>query len=172
MASLVKIISSEINSAKERIVKFLRLGDTDIQTSDEVGPYGIDSSPIEGMIAVYSKTTINGETVIVGYINKNQLADVGELRLYSTDKNGTQQFYTWLKNDGTYEIGGNAKHMARFEELKAGHDQLKNDLNAFIDVFNAHIHPTPSGPSSATATAGTHSNASIDSAKIDEIKTL
>jgi len=49
----------------------------------------------------------------------------GEFRTYSTDKDGVEKFYTWLKNDGTYEVGGNDDFLVRYNELAAGFNQLK-----------------------------------------------
>ena len=59
-----------------------------MQTSIEAMPYGVDSNPIKDMVAVYSETTGKGETVIIGYLNKNLKAEVGEFRTFSTDSNG------------------------------------------------------------------------------------
>lgn len=173
---LIKIISSEVQSAV-RIVKFLRYGKKDVQTSDQIAPYGVDSNPIKDMIAVYSQTSEKGETVVIGYINKNQLAAVGEHRTFSTDENGQLKFYVWLKNNGTLELGGSAKHLARYEELKTGFDALKKDHNDLVDAFNTHMHATaatgpPSIPTPGTGIPAIPSTASIDSSKINEIKTL
>lgn len=174
MISLVKVISSEIDGLKNRVVKFLRLGKYDFQTSAETGPYGIDSSPIKNMRAVYAETGSKGETVIVGYINKNQLAGTGEVRLYSTDENGTQKIYVWLKKNGQLELGGNTKHMTRFEELETGFNKLRDDFNDLVSKFNLHMHPTAgSGPPSVqSGDPAELSTADISNAKIEEILTL
>lgn len=171
---LVKVISSELDSTKKRIVKFLRLGKSDVRTSVEVGPFGIDSSPVKDMIAIYSPTSINGKTVIIGYVNKNQLADVGEVRMYSTDSSGVQKFYTWLKNDGTFEIGGKTDNAVRYSKLETAFNQLKSDFNTFIAAYNLHTHAGVTAGSSVTAITapGTVSSADISPAKINEIKTL
>ena len=59
--NLVKVISSEIDNTKRRIVKFLRYGKSDVQTSFEAMPFGIDSSPTKDMIAIYAPTGENGK---------------------------------------------------------------------------------------------------------------
>jgi len=122
-------------------------------------PYGVDSNPIADMIAVYSPTLQKGRAVIVGYINKNQLAAVGEHRIYSTDSQGNLKFSIWLKNDGTCEIGGNENHLTRFEELEAG-------FNQFVQDFNSHSHASNGVPPTVPTSA------EISRAKIEEIKTL
>lgn len=167
-----KVISTSFDSFNRLLVKILRLGKSDVQEVLDISPYGTDANPIADMVAIYSETSEKGRSVIIGYINRNRLAEPGEIRHFSTDANGELQFYTWLKADGTLELGGSAKNLARFQELKTGFDQLKTDFNNLVTIFNAHIHATPSGAASPTATPGTASTASIDSSKIDEIKTL
>jgi hypothetical protein len=175
----VKVISTAIESGV-RFIKYLRFGRSDVQESREAMPWGIDSNPIENAVAIYAPTGEKGKAVIIGYINRQQLADVGENRIYSTDSSGEESFYLHFKNDGTAEFGGDADFLARFNELKAGFDELKSDFNSLVTAYNSHIHittatvgatPTP-GVISPTTSTGSTSTASIDAAKINEIKTL
>lgn len=178
--NFVKIDSTLVDNLTRRVVKFLRLGLRDVQTSLQAGPYGSDTNPIANMVAVYAPTDERGKTVILGYINKNQLAQPGEHRIFSTNEDGELQTYLWLKNDGNMAIGGDADNMVRFSELKTGFDQLKTDLNDLIQKYNSHTHlltivptvGTATGTAAPTITQDTPSNADIDGAKIDEIKTL
>jgi hypothetical protein len=171
--NFVKVDSTTTDTLMRRVIKFLRLGKKDVQTSLQVSPHGIDSNPVKDMVAIYGETMQKGETVIVGYLNKNVLAAAGETRIFSTDSDGELQAYVWLKADGTMELSGNAKHLARFEELKSGFDQLKTDFNNLVTAFNSHMHPTAgTGAPSPPTVTGTSSTASIDDSKIDEIKTL
>jgi hypothetical protein len=173
MANFVKTISTELDNLQRRVVKFLRYGKSDVQTSLQVVPHGIDSNPVKDLIALYAETGEKGKTVIVGYLNKNVLAAIGETRLYSTDADGALKTFLWLKANGTMELGGSAKNLARFQELKSGFDTLKTDFNNFVTAYNSHMHPTAgTGAPSPPTVTGTSSTASIDSAKIDEIKTL
>lgn len=175
--NLVKIISTEVNALAERVVKFLRFGLNDVQTAVQAAPYGVDSNPIKDMIAIYGATSDKGKPVIIGYINKNQLADVGEHRIFSTDENGVLKTYIWLQADGIMEVGGSVDFMVRFSELKAGFDELKDDLNDMKSKWNtfaaAYVPggPTPVG-TPPTASTSSVSTASINDSKIDEIKTL
>jgi len=172
--NIVKVISTRITS-EIRQIKFLRMGKSDVQETEQIAPHGIDSNPVENMIAIYSPTLQQGEPVILGYINKNQIADVGETRIFSTDEKGELKTFIHLLNDGTMEIGGNGDFMARFNELKSGFDELRGDFNSHVQNYNTHVHPgvTP-GPSATaiTPSISTPSAASIDAAKIDEIKTI
>lgn len=173
--NFVKVISSELDKLKRRIIKVLRFGRSDVRTPLEASPYGIDSVPVKDLIAIYSETGQDGDTVIIGYLNKNRLADIGENRLFSTDENGVLSTFIWLKNDGTMEVGGDTDFMVRFSELETGFNQLKSDLNSLISTFNTHVHPGVTvGAASTliTVTVETPSNADISNAKIQEIKTI
>jgi hypothetical protein len=173
---LSKVISSEIANLGRRIVKLLVNGRSDVRTARQAGPYGIDSNPVKGMTAIYSATGVAGKAVVIGYLNVNQLAGLGELRAYSTDAGGELKTYLWLKNDGTMELGGNAKNLARFQELEDGFNQLRSDHNDLVNALNTHMHPTAAtGPPSVPTGAGipaAQSMADISGAKIEEIKTL
>lgn len=155
MIKLVNILSTSVDVLKRRVVKILRMGKSDIQTSFGVAPYGVDSNPIKDMIAVHAETGEKGKTVIVGYINKNAIADVGELRLFSTDSLGVEKKYIWLKNDNTIEVGGNGDNMVRYSVLETAFNTLLADLN-----------------SARAALSLPPSTANISGAKINEIKTL
>lgn len=173
--NFVKVISSELDNVKRRLVKILRQGRSDVRTSLEASPHGIDSVPVKDLIAIYSETGHDGDTVIIGYLNKNRLADVGENRLFSTNANGTLSTFIWLKNDGTMQVGGNTDFMVRFSELETGFNQLKSDFNSLVTTFNTHVHPgvTIGGASTlVTVTLETPSTADISNAKIQEIKTI
>jgi hypothetical protein len=167
MANIVKVIQTEIDRLSQRVVKVFRYGKSDVQTALEAGPYGIDSNPIKDMAAIFAETTEKGKTVIVGYVNKNQLADIGEVRLYSTDANGGQQFYIWLKNTGICEIGGTGDFMVRYTQLETAFNELQNKFNTFANSY------TPGSPSTlGTPPTISPSTADITKAKITEIKTL
>lgn len=178
MLQIVKTISSRIKDGA-RLIKLLRFGLKDVQEVADAMPHGIDSHPYENLVAVYGATSEKGSPVVIGYLNKNAVADVGELRLYSTNGTGEEQMFIHLKNDGTAEFNGDADFLARFNELKSGFDQLKSDFNSLVTAYNTHIHVTTAtvgasgtvGVISPTVSTGTPSSASIDSAKIDELKT-
>lgn len=172
MINIVNIISTALDDAKRRIPKFLRFGKSDVQTAFEASPAGVDSNPIKNTRAIYLKTTGKEEKVIVGYISKNKKASIGEVRLFSTDDKGEEKTFLWLKNDGTIQVGGDSDNSVRFSELKAGFDELRGELNEFITLYNKHTHISSSvGNSNApTLLSSSKAIASIDKAKIDEIK--
>ena len=173
--NFVKVISTKLDEAR-RFVKYLRLGKSNTQTSFQVAPHGFDSNPVKDMVALYAETGEKGRTVIVGYINKNQIAAIGETRIFSTDSGGELQTFIWLKADGTMQIGGDADNMVRFSKLKESIDELKNDLTTLKQVFSSWVTvPNDGGAAlkAASATwAGTALTKNIDDAKIEEIKTL
>jgi len=175
MLNFVKTISSRIVSDK-RFIKFLRYGKHDVQESVQTSPFGVDSNPLEDFIALYAPTGEKGETTIIGYLNKNQLADIGENRIFSLQENGDLSTFIWLKNDETMEIGGDTDFMVRYSELESAFNELKSDFNTFINsVYNVHVHSgvTPGmGSTAVTPSLGSPSSADISGAKIEEIKTI
>lgn len=167
MIFYTKTLSTSIDNLKRRIVKALRFGKSDVQTSLEVGPYGIDSNPIKDMVAIYAESAIKGDTVIIGYITKNKIAGIGELRTYSTDVNGVEKFYTWLKNDGSLELGGNIHNLVRYSTLNASLQNEVNLINVELGKIATAINGIVPG-----AYVPTPISINIDSSKINEIKTL
>jgi hypothetical protein len=175
---LAKTISTNIDSLKRRVVKILRFGLADTLTPIQVAPYGVDSVPIKDMVAVYSETSEKGKSVIVGYLNKNALAGVGEHRTFSTDANGALKFYIWQKANGTCEMGGNIHNLVRYTPLDLGLqtevgliNQNLTAIAANLGLLNAYVNglvpgtvPTPYTPTAVSV--------NISAAKINELKTL
>lgn len=164
--NLTTVISTEIDNLTRRLVKVLRIGRSDVRTPFEAVPYGIDSNPIKDMVAVYSETAEKGKDVIVGYLNKNQLADVGESRMYATDANGNLKLYVWLKADGTMELGGTADNAVRYQKLSDATTAYQNKVITELGKISAAIALL-----GGSYTVGDVSF-DISQAKINEIKTL
>jgi len=164
-----KTDTTTIDSLKRLIVKVLRLGTQDVQTSRQIAPFGLDSNPIKDMVAIQSETSIKGETVVIGYIGKEHVTKVGETRLYSTDSDGGLKSTVHLLDDGTLELLGNDNYAVKYNELETAFNQLKSD-------FNAHTHIT-SATVGAALTLGviapptSPSTANISPAKNVNIKT-
>lgn len=165
---LAKLISSEIDSLKRRVVKALGRGKSDVQTAYEAMPFGIDSRALKDMIAVFADTEGKGESVIIGYILKNQLQKVklGETRIYSTDANGVQKFEIYLKDDGTIEIGGSANNLVKYTPLDSGLQNFKTAIQAELVKIQTAIS------SLGGAYAPGSLSVDISGSKINEIKTL
>jgi hypothetical protein len=175
----VKVLSSSVDSMKRRVVKYLRLGSDDVQTSVQAGPFGVDSNAPKDMVAIYGATSEKGKTVIIGYINKNALAEVGGYRMFSTDESGEVKSVVYLRNNGDIEINGTDDNLVRYAKLKEGFDKLKSDFNSLVTAYNSHIHittatvgpgPTP-GVIAPTTSTGTASSAEITGSKCDTLKT-
>lgn len=178
MITVVKMISNSYDSFGRLISKFQRMGKADIQEVITVGPFGVDSRAIKDMVAIHAQTGVSGESVVIGFINKDCIAAIGENRIFSTDENGILSTYIHLKNDQTMEIGGNTDFMVRYSELENAFNELKNDHNNLVTAFNSHMHATAAtGPPSIptpipSSIPATPSTADITGAKIEEIKTL
>jgi hypothetical protein len=113
MITFSKIKSSTIENGK-RILKVLQFG---TKTAKESLPFGFDSAAPENMTAIFAETSNAGESVIIGYINNNQLADQGESRIYSVDSTGVVKAYLFAKASGVLELNGNAYFAVRFDPL-------------------------------------------------------
>jgi hypothetical protein len=169
--------STSLGTLGRRIIKFLGLGRSDVQTAPQAAPYGIDSNPTKNMVAIYSDLGNKGAKTVIGYLNVDSVADVGELRLFSTDSDSALQFVIHLRANGTCEIGGTTDNMVRYSKLEDAFNTLKDDLNNHIQNYNAFAAAyVPGSPSALgtppTAATSTPSTADITPAKIDEIKTL
>ena len=176
--NFVKIIETSIDSIGRRLPKFLRLGKSDVQECFQVSSFGDDSNPIKDMVAVYGQTSEIGKNVIIGYINKNQISEPGEKRIFSTNQNGEVVFFFHMKNDGTAELNGTGDNLVRFSQLESGFNELKGDLNDMISKWNSFVTSyVPGSPSTVglpPTLAGqnvTASTANISGSKIDKIKT-
>ena len=164
MIKLVKTLTTELGAGGRRLIQILGVGKGDIQTPYQAAPFGIDSHPIKDLIAVQANTGEMGKTAIIGYINVEQLAELGELRLYSTDDAGVEKAYIWLKNDENIEIGGDTDFMVRYSALETAFNTLKQE-------FDAHVHPGVTAGAGVTSPIAVPSIADISGAKINDIKT-
>ena len=161
MIWLTTTLSTAVDSMNRLIQKVRRLGKYDIQTAPIAAPYGGDPNPTEGMVAIFAETSMKGDQVIIGYVNKNAIAEVGGLRLFSTNSAGAEQFYVYLRASNNLELGGDARHLARFEELETAFNELKS-------AYNSHTHlSTATGTPTSTTSAA--SSADISACKIDNI---
>jgi hypothetical protein len=175
--NLVKVISTKIEEGL-RLIKFLRYGLNDVQECNNAAPFGDDSNAPKDFVAVYSSTGEMGSPVIIGYLNTNQIAGIGEKRIFSLKSNGSLSQYIWLKNDGKMEIGGDSDNLVRYSKLETAFNQLKSDHDALAQKWSAftasYVPGSPSSVGLPPTLAGQNVNpstANIGPAKIDEIFT-
>ena len=107
--------SSAVITAGKRILKLKQFG---VKTAKECAPFGFDSQPLEGMTAIYMETSNKEEAVVVGYVNKQQLAEGGESRMYAVGEDGAVVSYVWSKKDGTIGLNGFDHSSIRFGPLQ------------------------------------------------------
>ena len=93
-------------------------------------------------------------------VNKSEITNEGETRIYATDDNGAEVFDMYLKNNGTMEIKGTGDNLLKYLALNTSLQTFVTDLNAKLVI-------------AFTAVAGSWPGTSIDisGSKIDEIKT-
>jgi hypothetical protein len=134
-------------------------GGANIQ-ADHMSDVGDDSVPLTTDYAALIIVPGTGRAASIGYSDpKNESkSNAGDKRIYSRDKNtGGQVAEIWLKNDGTIEITGDGNITVNGVTIDPnGNITTPGSLNAqgVTDTTNnvtlsTHIHPTPSGPSSA-----------------------
>ncbi len=152
-------------SAGARIAKFLGLGNADVQTAAVAAPYGIDSNPVKDMVAIYSSTIQQGEPVIIGYINRNSIAEVGGLRMYSTNADGQEQVYIYLRASGKIELAGTGDNVVRWTPLNTNLQQSINTLNTNYTTLVSLLAGV------GLVYAPTPVTLDISAAKVDEVQT-
>lgn len=157
------IVKENIIKAGKRILKVFEYG---AKTGDVISDFGDDSSPLKDMIAIYGTTDESGDSIILGYINKNQIAQPGEKRIFSLKEDGSLSFSVHLRNNGTLEIGGNNDNAVRYNPLNSGLQSEKELINAELVKIQTAISSLGGLYAMAPVTLD------ISSAKIDEIKTL
>src|SRR5690606_28196520 len=110
-----------ISTAKDKVgrllVKIWRKYRSDVQERIQVSPHGIDSNPVKDMVAIYGQTSSDGKAVIIGYMLKNQIAKPGELRMFSTNAQGSEQTFIYLTDNGQILMGGNVDNLVKFTGL-------------------------------------------------------
>lgn len=176
MNKLVKVISARLDNLGRLLVKFTGSGREDTQEVVTVSSFGIDSFPIKDLIAIQAKTQVSGESVVVGFILKDRVADVGETRIYSTNENGVVQQYIHLKNDGTAEFGGTGDFLTRYLPTAATIEEIQDDIATLKNILSTWV-PVPNDGGAALKTAAASWAAtplieSISDAKITEFNTF
>lgn len=185
MATVTKILETIVNNGR-RVIKVLGLGNSAARTAHLLQPFGEDSNPVMWM-PIYAKTDNEGQPVIIGFINPQVSVELGEKKIFSTDADGVESFFIYMKNDGTAQVGGQGDFMVRYNELETAFNQLKDDFNDLVTKYNAHVHPgvvtavsggsgSPAvgtvGNTGATTSTDESSTADITPAKIEEITTI
>ena len=136
-----------------------------------VAPFGFDSVGVQNMQCVFSDTSNNRYPIIVGWLNTSVVAQEGESRMYATDSSGGVVGYVYLKNNGELNLLGDSNWAVKYTELATQFNELKGKFNDLVTAYNAHIHPTPSGPSGVTVSTASPSTADITQSKNTRIKT-
>ncbi len=160
-------IDKNLTGTKNVVLLTVQLFDNDdLQTVELMTQAGDNSIPQKDSLVYVMQAARNYKIgIAVGDGITPDTTD-GEKKLYSQDQGIIKAFITWLK-DGILHINGSNDFAVRFNELKTGFDQLKNDFNTFVTtVYNSHVHGTTPGPSPT----GQASSANIDASKVDNVK--
>jgi len=95
--------------------------------------------PLEGLTAIYSDTSNKDESIIIGYINKNQLAEVGASRMYALGESGEVSGFVYVRASGVIELNGPDFSAVRFQPLQEATDQANSLINAELTKISAAI---------------------------------
>lgn len=175
MLSVVEVLSASFDSGKRRLIKLLRMGREDIQECVQSSPAGVDSSPVKNMRAIYGSTTERGKNYVIGYLQKEQLAEPGETRFFSVNDSGELKAWMWLKKDGTIEILGVDDNLIKYAQTAATIKEIQDDIAALKEVFSTWVPlPTDGGAALKAAAATWFAQPLIEDisgAKFDEVKT-
>lgn len=165
------MILGKVNGAKitDKIRQIIAIiwGKNDVRNAYDVTPYGIDASPIKGMTAVYANTENNGQPIVVGYINKNQIAKPGECRMFSTNDSGSFQAQVYALQDGNILIG-DSETIAAYTDFFVKWTAFNTTIQAYLVTQNAAITTAISGLGGAYVTPPPPD---FSSAKTTNIKT-
>jgi len=159
MVTLIKI-----KGFVDSLVKFLRFGKGDVQTAPQAAQAGIESKPFADDNGVHSTTSVQNESVILGYIYSFDNVNPGEIRIFARNTDGNEVFSMYFKNDGSVEFGGDADYLVKFAPLDAGLQTQNTAINAELAKIQAAI----------TGLGGTYTrnqiNVDIDNSKVNNIK--
>lgn len=169
MITLGKYFSSTLNTIGQRLVKAFTINGT--ATAEQIAPFGDDSVPLKGMDVIYAETEADEQPVIIGCLNTNLLAAPGEKRMFAMKLNEdgktySQIFYTWMRKDGTYEIGGDVDNAVRYTKLNEGLQEQITKMETQLTEIAAAILVAGGSYTPGDITLD------ISAAKINEIKTL
>lgn len=123
----------------EETYRILKVDQYGAKTADDASPFGVDANPIDGMTAVFAESDTNGNAVIIGYIDKNKLAEIGELRLYSLSGEDALAAYLWLKADGKIHFNADTNFLVHYNELKQLLEQMENQINTELGKIQIAI---------------------------------
>jgi len=170
------IFLGRVKEVTSGFIKALVLGKRDARTGPQVSPAGIQSKPVKEDMAVYAKTTNSTEPIFLGYVQKTNETNEGEIKVLSYDSEGAESFVIYIRNDGTCEFGGDADNMVRYSELKKEYDKTRAVLDAILTTLATPVNEPGNGAPSVFQAAmilavGALTTGDISGSKIDNIKT-
>lgn len=151
-----------------------------IRTGEMFGPVGDDAQPLPTDQPILIRSVGSGRYAVIGFLDPINAGETepGERRIYSRSSAGAVTGYVWFKTDGTVGINGLINHAVQYEALLSAFNELRGELNAFMSVFDSHIHATTAtvgasatvGIISATETPGTAAAADMSGARVASVR--
>lgn len=119
--------------------RVLKVSEDGVKTAFLAEAFGEDSNPLKNMTALLAETQADGEMTIIGFLDVDKVAAVGEKRLFSLKENGEVSSYIWLKNNEEIHFNGDTNYLVKYNELKAKCDELQNFINTELPKIQAGI---------------------------------
>lgn len=151
------VVAAVNDTTKTQTLQVQALADEVTDNVERFQDYGFSSVPLAGAEALLLSVGGNrAHGVAVGVHNRTlrpKNLNTGDVALYTAD--GIRVYID--KNADLVRLGEDtASDPVALSSLTDDRiEALENAFDAFISVFNAHVHPHPFGPTSATATPGT-----------------
>lgn len=148
------VVKENLIEAGKRVLKVVQFG---AKTASVASSFGDDSAPLKNMVAIYAETSEVGDSVIVGYLNENQIAKAGEKRIFSLNPDGSLSTCIHLKAGGLIDIGEALDNPVRYTPLQASlnaQDALINAELAKIAVVLNTLIPNSYTPAPVSTNAG------------------
>lgn len=138
--SISKVVSSEIQDG-ERIVKNENYTNYS-REARTFSPAGMDVAPLDGDQVLILEAGPSSQTAQIGIVNKDVIAEKGEMRIYSRDSDGNVKASVHCKANGDIEIVSSGKIAIdnQAEKLKVLFDDLMEEIKDIVTIGSPSVH--------------------------------
>jgi phage gp45-like len=168
-------IERDNDAENNTLVLRLEIIEDDVQNVEMYRQPGDYSNPPEEAQALIIPVSEDYKLAIAfdDNVEPDSTIEPGEKLLYSSE-NGQVKALIQLKKDGSIGINTQDQNdfAVRYNQLQVAFDELKQNFNDLITLFNAHVHSgvtTGPGSSGPPASPGTPSSADITKSKIENV---
>lgn len=124
---------------EEEDFRMIKVQEDGVKTPFIAEDFGSDSHPLKNMTALMTDTGADGEMAVIGYIDVDKVAELGEKRLFSLTPDGELSAYVWLKNNGEVHLNGDVDNLVKYNALKQKCDALQNFIQGELTKIQSGI---------------------------------